>query len=1138
MTNITSRLKYVFFLLGIAAGALTLRAFPTESYARQSQLASGRWTKIGVSQTGIHFISASTLRSWGFKDPAKVRIHGYGGQQLPDQLTQSSYIDDLPEVATHRTASGIYFYGVGPVKWSATAGHYAQTLNPFTTEGYYFLTEGTEQPAAIERQGSTAAGGEPVSTFESRLFHETDQYSLSHSGTQLYGEDFRTKRSQTFRFHLTDMVAGTSVWSRVTFATTTTSDSRLTIAAGGKNLLTRTLGRSDAEVNYGSRGVYNVTFDTSTPDVDMTLTFEPTGAVTAAHLDAITLCYQRALRMSSGLLEFDLKNTTARLEGASASTHVWDVTDNLRPLEMVTVAGSGAVTWVNPYTGPRSYIAWDESARMLTPKLVGSVANQNIHGITDTPDMIIITVKDFAGEAERVAALHRKSPDNMNVLVLTQDDIFNEFSSGTQDVGAFRKMLKMFYDRGLEAGRPLRYCLLFGRGTFDMRKLTSEMKGLKEPVMPTWQTSESLSVSGTYTSDDVIAQLEDNSGNLPAYDRISLAIGRIPARSLTQAKTYVDKLYAYMDNKHLSEWKNSILLEADNGNKAAFMVGTDEKRTTGVEGFYNSMINDRDASQYRFTKVYYDAFELQNGACQRGEEIFDLALKEGIMMWLYNGHGTQTVLGGEGLHSLTKIDKMFNKRWPVLLAITCSFAQWDGPATSGLETMSFNPSGGIMAGFSPTRKAYISDNDGVIMALGTTMMRRDDQGRTLRLGDMIVDAKNQLLSTAQSGSASAKLRLVLLGDPAMRLAVPDYRLTLDEVNGDEVTADNQTTVMARQRVTFSGTVRDHEGNPIDDFDGTIALTLYDAETTTTTKGTKVEGTEGKSINFDEMGDKLFAGRGTVKGGRFAVDIAMPTEVADNFRPATVSMYASTADGREAMGVSRDLFVYGYDATADPDSVAPTIDYAYLNHSSFDNGTIVNEQPMFIAGVSDDTGINLSMAGIGHQMLLKLDDNRSFTDVALYYTPSADGTPSGTIAYPMSELAEGAHTLTLRVWDTSGNSTSKSINFFVEQGAKPQVFDIYSDANPASTHANFYITHNRPDANVSVKLDIYNMSGRRIWSSTVNGQSDMFLSTPIQWNLCDMGGQRVGRGIYIYRAVITIDGHDMTTPARRIAVTGH
>lgn len=1139
MTKLYSRLIYTFltFILALLPTA-EANAFPTDLYAPASALSTGNWMKISVSQTGIHFISAQTLRSWGFSDISKVRIHGYGGCRLPDLLESGTFKDDLPEVAAYRTPAGIYFYGVGVISWSKVSSYTYQVYNPYSTEGFYFVTSGDTEPAAVKREGSSAQSHAPATTFVDRVFHETDQYSLGQSGTVYLGDDFRYTRSRDFKFQLKDYVADNSAWMRVAFATNTTSPSRLSISVNGTNLST-TREILSAGDNYGSYITQQVRFTPTTENTTVGIALNTNGAVSAAHLDAITINYTRKLRLDNGLLEFSIANSSAILEGAGESTHVWDVTNPENPIEMETSATAGGVTWTNAYTGNRDYVAWNDNARMLTPRQTGMVPHQNIHGITDTPDMVIITVKDFIGEAERVANLHRRAPDNFNVVVLTQDDIYNEFSSGVRDPGAFRKMLKMFYDRGIEAGRPLRYCLLFGRALFDARQVTAEAKSVTWPFMPVWQSAESFSVGGTYPTDDINAMLGDNSGGVISREKQLISVGRISAATLTQAKTYVDKLYAYEENRQHGEWKNNILLEADNGNDAVFMVGNvTSSLRTGLEGFYKNMLNDIDGRQFVYNKLYYDAYNVIGGYCAQADTRFTRAIDEGVMLWVFNGHGSQTTLASEGLHSKTKVNNMFNKRWPVFLGMTCSFGRWDNTEISGMETMAFNPDGGIIAALASTRQAQITANDGFVMALGNHMMRRDENGEYLRLGDMITNAKNAISSSTSGTSATTKLGYATLGDPAMRILVPTNNIMLENISGEDVNEDSQVTIMARQRVTLNGSILDNEGNTIDDFNGTLHATLYDAERSITTLGLTVDGTTGKSITYDEMGDRLYTGRGDIVNGRFSLNIAMPAEVADNFRPATLNLYATSTDGREASGVSRDLYVYGYDYDAEPDSLAPTIEYAYLNHPSFSNGDIVNEQPMFIAGVTDDVGINLSMSGIGHQMSLKLDDSRSYSDVSLYYTPAVDGSAGGSIAYPISDLQEGNHTLTLRIWDTSGNSASRSIDFFVEHGAAPQLFDIYSDANPASTHANFYISHNRPDAPATVTLDIYNLSGRRIWTSTVTGRSDMFLSAPIQWNLCDMGGQRVVRGIYIYRATLTIDGHEMTTPAKRIAVTGH
>lgn len=1127
MKSISTRLYHIILPV-LLLTAVTAGAFPLETYTTQSVLASGRWMKVAVKSSGMHFIPASMLRSWGFNDISKVSIHGYGGAQLPEHLTLATYVDDLPEVPAKRTSAGIYFYAAGPETWTLQRQYYTQTLNAYSTEGFYYVTQTDGQPLDLTDEGEYVAGNAPATRFTERLFHEVDQVSISESGQAMYGEDFRYTRSRSFRFDIPDCDEGRPGWISITFATASTSQTRVEISIDGQRT-ERDLTIGIKNDNYGAQATYSGSFNPVGNSTTVSLNYVSSGIVEAAHLDKITLNYTRRIKLHNGRLSFESSSTTVGLEGGDANTHVWDVTDPSRPFRLNTVMADGLLCWTNPYTGRRRYEAWTESRPVTTVTPVASVGNQNLHGISDLPDMVIFTVADWAGEAERLANFHRGAPDNFNVLVVRQDEVFNEFSSGTRDPNAFRKMLKMLYDRGEEAGHPLRYVVMFGRATYDNRALSSASGAKDAPFMPTWQSVESLAGGNTYTSDDIFGIVGDNSGNYYQSDLIQLSVGRIPARTLAQAKNYVDKLYAYASGSPSGEWKNNVVLEADNGNSGVFM--------TALESMQQRMLENDDASAFTFNKVYVDAFPIQGGVCVKGRERFYRLLNEGILFWIYNGHGAIETLCGEGMHSRSDLNSMYNKHWPVLFAATCSFLQWDSDASCGSETIAFNPNGGAIAVISATRKAYVSHNNSFVAALGNKLLQRDGDGHYKRLGDFFRDTKNIDSLRTTAGRSRTKLRYALLGDPAMRLATPSPRVTLETVNGDDFLSGN-CVLMARQRARLAGTVYGTDGSPLDDFNGSLAVTIYDSEYSTTSSGTVVDDTGARAVTFEEMGNKLYSGRGVVKNGRFELDVAMPSEIADNWRPATINFYALADDGREAMGCSRDFHVFGYDDGAEPDTNAPVIEYAYLNHSSFTDGSVVNEQPMFLAGVSDDVSINMSTAGIGHQMSLKLDGSRSFNDVSLYYTPAADGSPSGTISYPMSELSPGNHTLTFRVWDTDGNSTSQTLNFFVEVGAAPQVFDIFTDVNPASTHANFYISHNRPDANAEVTLEIYSIAGRRVWTSKVEGRSDMFLSTPIQWNLCDMGGSRVGRGIYIYRATIKIDGHELQTSAKRIAVTGN
>ena len=230
-----------------------------------------------------------------------------------------------------------------------------------------------------------------------------------------------------------------------------------------------------------------------------------------------------------------------------------------------------------------------------------------------------------------------------------------------------------------------------------------------------------------------------------------------------------------------------------------------------------------------------------------------------------------------------------------------------------------------------------------------------------------------------------------------------------------------------------------------------------------------------------------------------------------------------------------FYVYGFDESSLPDTIAPEIEYLYLNHEDFANGDVVNESPMLIAKVSDNVSINLSSAGVGHQMSLRLDGDKNYSDVALYYTPIISDISSGIINYPIDALPDGNHEIRLKVWDTSGNSTEKSLTLQVKQGTIPNMFDVYTDANPAHTETNFYIKHDRPNTMATVTIEVFNLMGQLVWSSTKTAQSDMFISSPINWDLRDLSGRRVNRGIYVYRASISTDGVQYNSSARKLAV---
>lgn len=1129
--------RIYFILIGIVfLCPQSINAFSLSTYKDNSVLSQGKWVKISVPKSGIYKVTNSDLQKWGFSDPSKVNIYGYGGKRLSDVLNQSSFIDDLPIVQSIKSDNSIIFYAQGPETWETVSDNkYIHKLNPFSSVGYYFISDiDTVSSQEITKIGTAvdfASSFEAATSFTESIYHEKNLVNYGETGHLLLGEDFKYNPSQTFNFTLTDIVADTEVWMECQFAAKTyNTSSSLSFTANGNAISSSSSDRipssSSSAYIHGKTTTTKHTFNITGENLALGIKYTSQVSIHLAHLDYININYTRKLKLKDGILKFRSKTTHMSLDGASEKTHVWDVTNPNKIYALNTTSANNKVLWKNDYTGLRQYIAWNEDANIPSPTFVENISNQNLHNIT-TPDMVIFTISDWADQAERIANLHRNSKDSLSVIVVDQEAVFNEFSSGSPDVNAFRKMLKMLWDRGEYNGTPLKFALFLGKGIFDNQHQTSEVKLLKYPTMPYWQTDKGLDDNDSFGTDDIFAFLKDNSGSNMGSDYYCIAVGRIPVRSQSEAKNIVDKLYKYVNDMPKGEWKNQVLLLADDMDNGVHMTQT--------ESLWSKMQRSNSGNNFIYNKLYIDAFNREGSEYPQARAQLFRLLEEGTVWWNYIGHANTTSWTHDGILRYTDMANLYLKKYPFLYAATCDFLRWDGAVASGAEVLYHLSGGGIIAALSATRPVYIANNGLFSNALAPYALSRDKNGKFLTIGEIQQKAKNNLYSsTGMPISDKNKLRFVLMGDPAMRLSIPNSLIIIEEIDNALIEQGEQTVIQARQNTTIKGRITDFNGNLLSDFNGIIHSTLFDAEKSTTSHGW-TNGDDGKEVIFEEHGSKLYAGRDSVVNGEFIIKIAMPTEIANNYRPATLNLYAEAENGDEAIGCNRDFYVYGFDESSDTDTIPPIIEYLYLNHDQFASGDLVNESPMVIAKISDNVGINLSSAGVGHQMSLRLDGNKSYSDVSLYYTPLISETASGIIKYPLENLPDGNHSLRLKVWDTAGNSTERTIELLVENGIAPRIFEVYTDANPAHSDVNFYIKHDRPDAMATVEIQVFDLMGRLVWSSAESGQSDMFISAPINWDLCDMAGRRVNRGIYIYKALISTDGMQYSSTANKLAV---
>lgn len=1134
--------QLIITIIAAFLSAATAQAFPTDTYAASSVLSDGHWVKVAVEEDGVYALSPSRLRSWGFNDPSKVVVRGYGGRRLSDVLSINNYIDDLPVVQTRQLTDGtIVFYGEGAGEWveGYQNAYYFYRQNDYSQAGHYFIGEfgDDSERRDIGTLEAAYSGSDGADSFIERVQHERELViTPGESGPTLLGEDFSHNRTQNFDLPLTDAVGGTTAWLQCSFVSNVSTASRLGLTVDGTALSGNNAIRPvTGDHTYGEASTFRQTFDMpANPGSKITIgvSLQASSTPKSANLDYIALNYRRRLAIpAAGHLLFNSSDTRFSLETGGRAPEVWDVTDprNIKSIEYGT-SGTRA-QWQYSTAQRRRFVAFADGAKFPEPTFAGNVTNQDLHAL-EAADMVIISPATYISDARRLAAYHAGSIDSMTVHVVTPEQVYNEFSSGTLDAGALRRFFKMLYDRGNAEGRPLRYAILMGRVTLDNRGISATAP--KFATVPSWMTTGaaySVTASLGYCSDDYLAMLADGSGANAGSDKLSIAIGRIPVTDATESRDVVDKLLEYAAGKRRTAWKHRFMFLADDQNQGVHLDDSEEaiKRI----GDTPCLIN----------KVYMDAYELQGSIYPEARKRMFRYLDEGVVWWNFIGHASPTGWTHEHQLSYTDLNNMYLRHWPFIYAATCDFVRLDGSTVSGGEILFKERNGGCIGIISAIRPVYISNNSYMSLAMGRAIAQRDEKGMMLPPGEIYRRAKNDLRIIRDKGRPSEReepvsdvnrLRYMFIGDPALRLAMPSNYVTVDSINGIPVNADEPPTLAALQQGTVSGRITAPDGRLLTSFNGVLNVDIFDAEYSVTTKG---NGKDGKVMNFEDHGERVFTGSATVKEGRYTLKVAMPLELSQNYRPATMSLFAyDSGTDDEAIGLTRDFYVYGFDDTVENDIVSPKIDTLVLNHEDFRNGDTVNKSPMLIAAVSDNVGINVSNAGVGHQITAIIDGRDTYSDISNYYTPAPDGSPAGTINYPIENLKAGAHTLTFRVWDTAGNSAEENIAFNVSESLAPTIYDVYSDANPASTQANFYLRHNQPDNTVTVTVTVYNLLGKPLWSNTVSGRSDMFLTMPVTWDLCDSSGRRVSRGIYVYRASITSDGQSYETASRRLAVT--
>lgn len=1032
-----------------------------ERYATHSVLAEGRWTKIRVPATGVYNLSNSFLQGCGFSNPDKVKVYGYGGNLQNEQLVAEELMetDDLKEVATCKTGGRRLLYARGPVSWSSDDAT-RRTRNPYSSYGYYFLTEGTDEPLTVD--SAAFVGSFYPSPDDYHSLHEIDNFAWFHGGRNLCeNSPIATGAKKDYA------IANDTQAKKGTLSVCVTSGtaSKASISLNGQHLgdLQLSLGRYD----QGQEAI--ATYDVS--DLQATNTI-----------------------------------TIANAEGGPIR------------LDYISIA----------YDTPRKEPQLSRQ-QFAEPENLYQIMNQDHHADPQADMVIIIpTSQKLRKQAQRLADYHSQK-DGLKVNIVPADELYNEFSSGTPDANAYRRYMKMLYDRATDDSDLPKYLLLMGDCVWDNRMLTADCASLDpDDYLLAFESENSFSEIYCYVDDGFFALLDDGEGLNPMRtDKLDLGVGRFPVVTDIDAETLVSKVISYKDNANAGDWQNVLVFMGDDGNNNIHMRDINNTAET-IAAMYPG---------YQVKKIMWDAFVRETSSTGNTYPEVTRMVKQqqqdGALIMDYAGHGRPDMMSHEAVLRSSDFSAFTNKNLPLWITASCDIMPFDYPRETIGEVAMLSRKGGAVAFFGTTRTVYANENKYINTAYMKHVLTIED-GKPITIGEAQRRAKNEMI-TSRLDLSQNKLQYSLLGDPAMSLNLPALKTVVDEINGvklEDIEKGNLPHIKAGQVVTVKGHIENATGKETT-FNGTVAATVRDCEETVVCRLNDTSETD-SPFEYTDRPKVLFNGKSTIIDGEFTFYFSVPLDINYKEAPGLINLHAVNNEHTLAAHGSEERFIVNGSEDVADDGIGPSV-YCYLNTPSFTDGGDVNNTPFFFAQISDKDGINATGNGIGHDLELIIDGEmaRTYNLNSNFYYDFGTYT-SGSTYYYIPELEPGMHQLKFRAWDILNNSSTTTLNFNVVKGLQPNIVDVNCTNNPASTSTTFIVTHNFVGADMTADISVFDMSGRELWRHVEQGTSNGSAFT-IDWDLTVDGGARLQTGVYLYRVRLSSNGSSKASKAKKLVI---
>ncbi len=1079
-----------------------------------SVLSSGSWVKFSVTQNGIMKIDYNQLRSVGINpdqlDPRNIKIYTGQTGMLP-QANNQPRKNDLSEIAIQvvgendgrfNTTDYILFFAQGPDKYQYNLQKqiFEYENNLFSDKNFYFLTVSTDAGKRITQNENTPGSFPLIQQYDDIAYYETDRFNILKSGRQWFGEQFDGNTEATVRFDISGVIENTDFKLVSHVMAQSITPSSFQVSVNNNPVLAQPVS-AIPNTSYGIKGVVKadtITLNSNsvaapgrnTQEVKFQFTRGSSG-LSIGYLDFFVLSLKRKLALYGDQTFFRSSQSvvnsqsTFEVSSTAGNSKVWDVSSPDEVKEQLVSFAGDKINFSTNTDLLKSFVVFNPD-KLKAPTFESLIANQNLHGIS-SPELIIITHSDFLSQANRLATV-RQNNSGMSVNVVTTQQVFNEFAGGKQDVTALRDFIRSLY---LQPGSQLKNVLLFGRGSYDYKNRVLSNTN----YVPIYESRNSLSPLETYASDDYFTFLESDEGEWresPAQNHtLDVGIGRLPVKTLEEARLVVDKLIEYDTNPSAGEWQNEIVFVADDGDFNIHNSQADQLANS-IE-----VLNPNFNAQKFFLDSFEQVDKPSGQSSPAASKALDLAIRKGALIINFTGHGSERVWMDERILDETLVQSWKNgPHYSLFVTATCEFGRHDDPLqiTSGELTL-LQKRGGSIGIVTTARPVNSSTNFTLNRAFYESLFTKENNSfRTL--GAVFKDTKNN------STSGVANRNFSLLGDPSMKLAMAENEIIFDEIK----TVGGSSELKGLSNVILHGHL-EKETMAQTNFTGELTLTLFDEEVFRATKGD-----ENPPFNFSERSNILFRGKTSVSQGSFQIEFIMPKNIPDEKITGKFNAFASSEQGEFANGHELNSLIGGLESNPLPDNTPPEIEL-FLGDTTFIPGGTVGPSTKIVALLTDESGINISSNPTGNEIVATIDDQPGFI-LNDYYSADSDTFKKGSLIFPVDGLEKGTHTLTLSVSDTYNNSKAASVNFVVTDGVQIEIEEFSNYPNPFYESTTLEFTHTRPGEDLEAFLIIYDLAGKELLSQSYEVISSQYRVTLSDWDGKSSTGTKLGQGVYL------------------------